>query len=285
MKNTLEDYLLTVKQQVERAKSGTYASFLLNPSPAQLRNFCLLLLDNKLNKSDEAIFRIFFQAPEDVVLRKSIENFDVEKFKAVGNFLKGISQTTNIASLNLIAILTDCTPRPFNRFIKEEKSTVTEPLGLPSVPIKNLIVNTITSPTTVLIAIKQKTVLFSQIVKIVLLSIMLLSTAYGVKEAVYPNKQCMQWQTDHYEAVECDVSKKNRGFNTVIPFDAITLKIKRIEVNKKTPFFHNDTPLVWYLKRNGKPEFFSNGPGYYPETNKPLKPITQYMIDKYVKND
>ena len=45
-------------------------------------------------------------------------------------------------------------------------------------------------------------------------------------------------------------------------------------------FFKNEKPLVWYSKVNGEVELYDR-PGFHPITDKPLKPITNYMIHKY----
>ena len=59
------------------------------------------------------------------------------------------------------------------------------------------------------------------------------------------------------------------------------MRLKRIEVTKATSFFVAGKAVVWYSKVNGKPEFFTTH-GFHPVTGKPLKPITYYMIHKYV---
>ena len=85
MVKTYDDFLIAVKQQYDEAKNGKYSSFLLHPSPAQLRNLCLLLLENNLSKSDEEIFSVFFQVTEGKDLKRSIENFDIENVVARGS--------------------------------------------------------------------------------------------------------------------------------------------------------------------------------------------------------
>lgn len=93
----------------------------------------------------------------------------------------------------------------------------------------------------------------------------------------------MQWQNDHYEAVVCE--SKAEGFldlYTTLPRNKELLHFRKIQVCDTTLFFRNNRPIVWYSKNKKKLEFF-NGPGFNPENGKPLKPITHYMIDKYVK--
>ncbi len=281
MKTTFESFATEVKQQYEVAKNGRYSGFLLNPSPAQLRNLCLLLLENNLSKIDEAIFRVFFQVPEGAVLKKAVENFDVEKFRAVGNFLKGRSEKTNAVSLNLISVLVDFQPRPFNKYLKgdvysndevvsneKENFRVIEPLIYGLTESKENKVG--------------KSISLRKLSRIGVVAILFAALGYILNHAFFPEKQCMQWQKDHYEKVDCSlVSQGIAPTNEIVPIDEREINLKKIEVNKETLFFKSGKPLVWYSKIKGKLYYF-NSYGINPETGKPLKPITNYMINKYV---
>lgn len=283
MNTTFEGFVTAVKQQYEVSKNGIYSAFLLNPSPAQLRNFCLLLLENNLNKSDEEIFRVFFQVPDGAVLRRCIENFDIEKFKAIGNFLKGKSGRPNAVSLNLISILVDYQPRPFNKYLKTNSNTITEiETGRNNdfQGIRTFVVGLTESSPKEDNSIKSiPSRLMSRVGVLVLL---IFGSIYIINHAFFPKKECMQWQNDHYETVDCNtVNQGIAAINEVVPIDEREINLQKIEVNKQTPFFKNGKPLVWYSKIKGKLYYF-NSYGINPETGKPLKPITDYMIKKYV---
>jgi hypothetical protein len=58
------------------------------------------------------------------------------------------------------------------------------------------------------------------------------------------------------------------------------MKLKKLDPEEKLIFFKNERPLVWYYKHDGVFELF-NCAGFYPDTGKPLKPITEYIIKKY----
>jgi hypothetical protein len=68
----------------------------------------------------------------------------------------------------------------------------------------------------------------------------------------------------------------------IIPFDEKTKSLQRVMVSDTTTFFVDGKAVIWYCKVEGVPEYF-NGPGFHPITGKALKPITKYMINKYVK--
>ncbi len=49
-------------------------------------------------------------------------------------------------------------------------------------------------------------------------------------------------------------------------------------------FKEDDSVRIWYGKnREGELEYFSSQ-GLHPQTGKTLKPITRYMIEKYICN-
>jgi hypothetical protein len=60
------------------------------------------------------------------------------------------------------------------------------------------------------------------------------------------------------------------------------LDFKKISVCDTTTFFKYNQPMVWYIKQNGKCEYF-NAPGLHPISGKPLRPISKYIIAKYIK--
>ena len=106
---------------------------------------------------------------------------------------------------------------------------------------------------------------------------------YTVKNMIFPERECMKWEGDHYEAVDCKNEKLGTGNLTSVVFlNEDLLTFKKIEVNTNTIFFKKGKPIVWYGKSfGGKYEYF-NQPGLHPETEKTLKPISEYIIKKYI---
>lgn len=93
----------------------------------------------------------------------------------------------------------------------------------------------------------------------------------------------MIWNDDHYEEVDFNKIESTGGTLKL-------LKAERIENFKKInnpdcnyQFFNEDGSVnVWYGKnKNGELEIFTDI-GLHPETGKSLKPITDYMIRKYL---
>ncbi|MGY3053072.1 hypothetical protein ACVWYG_001269 [Pedobacter sp. UYEF25] len=89
------------------------------------------------------------------------------------------------------------------------------------------------------------------------------------------HKECMYWTGDHYEAITC--YKKIYG-KEIIALD--TLMLFHFKKNPDTLTTYS-LGKVWYLKKNGKLEFFSAFGHHTIFTDKELKPISAYIINNY----
>lgn len=281
-KITFEEYKNAIRVKYEVSKIEEVSGILLNPTPAQLRNLCLMKLDNSLAKTDERVFRMFFNVKEEEGLRKEIENFDIGKFKPIISFLKGDKDSDNVTRIELAAILVDFNPRPYNMYLLNGKIIGRSNLGVTSlVEEKKADVDCFSEEKwvkTVVVTenddgVKKKTV----IILTVLLS--LFFTGYTVMNMIFPEKECMKWERDHYEAVDCKNEKLGIGnISSVVVLNVDLFSLKKIEVSTNTIFFKKGKPIVWYGKSfEGNYEYF-NQPGLHPETDKTLKPISEYII-------
>jgi hypothetical protein len=283
-KNTVEEYKMKIKAKYSEAKTGSFSGFLLKPSSAELKTLCLLLFDKGLSKLDQEIFNRFFDIKEETNKRKQIEFFSVDKLKPIANFLKGSTENTRIVNLDLIAVLVDFKSRPYGKFIAEENSvkltadySINESSKKGNSKLKRVDDKvgdfTINSS---LIFTKKGLILIG-------LLFVLGFGFYGIRSFLFPNKDAMIWVKNHYEAVNYDKT----GSAEVIPLNQYVLdNFKKITVSENTTFFKNgdyDTPMVWYGKSSNKKEHeYFNQPGLHPETGKTLKPISRYIIKKYI---
>ncbi|OXB24903.1 hypothetical protein B0A80_03210 [Flavobacterium tructae] len=100
----------------------------------------------------------------------------------------------------------------------------------------------------------------------------------------FPDKECMQWSGDHYEMVDCDL--KIQGFAksaNIEIIDPTLVNLKKIKVCDTTTYFDkNGVAIIWYAKTAKGIEFF-DAHGRHPENNSPLRPVTHYILNKYVK--
>jgi hypothetical protein len=94
----------------------------------------------------------------------------------------------------------------------------------------------------------------------------------------------MEWQETRYVETSFDAEKLKTGVLKVYKEERIE-SFRELFPNCTTRFFNEDGSVqVWYGKdMDGEMDFFSSY-GLHPETNKTLRPITQYIIDKYVCN-
>ena len=100
----------------------------------------------------------------------------------------------------------------------------------------------------------------------------------GIIKPDHTNDGCMYWAGDHYEKVSCDTIIKDRP---TLSFDKSLENLRLIT--------QTDTISEWsigkvhYIKDSGVK--FYTGAGLYPEDpTRPLKKLTRYMFDKYLRN-
>ncbi|MES2545636.1 MAG: hypothetical protein V4548_12175 [Bacteroidota bacterium] len=299
-KNTLEDYKAGIKAKYEEEKLGDYSSFLLNPSRAKLRNLCITILSGDTNSDDLKSFQYFFGFEFKEENRKELKN-NTDKFRPLETFFKNETDLTDLTGLDLAAILVNYNPRPLRRFLKQTNITTAGKEQSSAYSIGDSIVDftqkkeqsyinealllqeNTTKPKVTQAQILRITNLANQIFNMLKVLIIVSILGYGVKEFFFQKKDCMQWQNDHYEVVDC--VNKIQSVAPMIeakPIIEEELKLKKIEVNMHTTFFHNDKAVIWYSKNKDKIEYFNNG-GFHPVNGKPLQPITVYMINKYIK--
>lgn len=92
----------------------------------------------------------------------------------------------------------------------------------------------------------------------------------------------MIWKIDHYEEVELDLNQYKLSDLKVYKQERID-NFKKIQPDCNYQFFNPDgTARIWYGKNSNKNYEFFTDLGLHPETSKTLKPITEYMIKKYI---
>jgi hypothetical protein len=274
--NTLEDYKIAVKAKYETEKRGAHSSVFINPSRAKLRSLCLEIFKSKKDQNDLNVFSSFFRFDFSPSCSGKLKE-QTDKFRPIGTFFKGETNLADVEAINLAAILVDFQPRPFLKFSKSDwnksSAKIEEFAGLGKknekiqIPTKPYFKNTFLEKTST------KTVLISFV------ALSFIFTCYFV----FQNKQCMQWSVDHYEVVDCELYKNDpEKLKSIKPLDNSLIDLKKIHVCDTTTFFKNGEAIIWYAKTQNGIDFF-NTHGRHPENDNALKPVTHYIIDKYLK--
>lgn len=307
---TFEDYKNAIKAKYEEEKNGEYSHNLNSPTAANLRNLCIKRFNANTKKEDLLMFESFFEFPFDKNKKNLFGDDELNKLESVKRFFLGKTENPAEDTIQLAAILVDLQPRPFNEYRKqlsvEEKKLIDELRDTAPPPKKEVsldvfgdkIIDNANSkndeleqiqspaemaPIPIATFVAAGEPIKSRIIRYSLVAAFSAGLAIMIYLAFF-QKQCMQWSGDHYEKVSCDLEVNGLGsFNVVEPFDKTVFDLKKIKVCDTTPFFNkNGDAIVWYGKTASGIDFF-NGHGRHPESNSPLKPVTRYILNKYVK--
>lgn len=289
------DYESLVLQDYRRKKkANTLSHGLIYPTPAGLRQACIKALNYWYDKKDDKTLLDFFEPKGDATIsEQTIRRFGRDKFKPLSNFLKKEGGATNHKNIELLAWLIDFEDRPYklgkvygpvNPGISEiekkqpqsndDQTTVVPPekpgiISQPAVSGKP--------------DFNFKTIaLIASIIILVCVVVLIYwwedNKSTGGKSI--GQEKCMYWAGDHYQQVLCNSQKL--GDTMVIAFDSVRLyNLKRIT----NPDTITQTAIgrVWYVKIDNKLEFYTSE-GYHPINPRlRLKPITEYIINKYLK--
>lgn len=281
---TFKDYIEGIKAKYEEEKTKKYSCYLAKPSPAQLKNLCDILKKKNTSRSDQEIISLFCNT----------EGFDNDRFKPIGNFFSGKTQSPSHEILDMMALLVDFEPRPLGKFLERnnkqpeedilretatsnpqdekepQKTAITQRL----VPLQN---NSLSQTPEAKFRLNKKITIIGSLTFCLIIFLF----AYTLLTS---HKECLEWKIDRYTEVNCDT--ETIGFvnlDTKIPYNESLLKLRKIIPTDTTTYFKNGKAIVWYCKdTDGSIDLF-NTPGYHPIYNKPLKPITLYIIKKYLQ--
>lgn len=118
MENNYSDYKKALKAKYEQEKTGVNTSFLLQLTPARLRDLTLYVFRETTNPDDLKTFQLFMGFPFDPSGVQKINN-KIDAFRPLISFLKDRSDLANPGSVEMLAVLLDFTPRPFHKFRKK----------------------------------------------------------------------------------------------------------------------------------------------------------------------
>ncbi|MBW1655244.1 hypothetical protein [Flavobacterium quisquiliarum] len=320
---TFEDYKNAIKAKYEVEIDGEYSTNLSSPTPANLKKLCIKRFQSNNNKDDLNAFESFFDFPFDKDKKNLFGDDEMNKLQAVKRFLLGKTEKPAEDTIQLAAILVDLQPRPFNKFrkqIDEEDMSMYNELTNRNVPNQIVSSGDLVDEVKIENSTDSKETFDAQEPEPILSeesetiqdeepkpTAMTISPSFPIDDNPKPNKwkyfaiiavlfglglityfnlskkECIQWSGNHYEEVSCDLKIQGIGtFNSPEPYDERIINLRRIKVSDTTTFFRNEKAIIWYAKVGDSIQFF-NTHGMHPETGRALKPITSYIINKYVR--
>lgn len=311
---TFEDYRKAIKAKYEKEIEGDYSNNLSSPTAANLRNLCIKRFTLNTNKEDLLTFESFFDFPFDRDKKNLFGEDELNKLEAVKRFFLGKTEKPSEDTIQLAAILVDLKPRPFNKFRKQideedlelinelrvsdnsgkdvssdilsDKVEIESPNDSKkdfvleeSEPLDNQKTESTPMPISTF-STKDKESILKKI-RYLAITFVLIGLGLIIYFAL-SQKECMQWSNDHFEMVDCDLNTE--GFvmsGKVEPYDESKFGLKKIKVCDTTTCFINGDAIVWYAKTSSDKADFFNTHGRHPENDKPLRPVTNYIINKY----
>ncbi|MBS7254546.1 hypothetical protein [Flavobacterium branchiicola] len=316
---TFEDYKNAIKAKYEEEKNGDYSNNLNSPTSANLRNLCVKRFDANNSKDDLIAFQSFFDFPFDKDKKNLFGDDELNKLEAVKRFFLGRTDKPAEDTIQLAAILVDLQPRPFKEFKKQHDAEDVKMLNKlrNNLPEKEVLANEaieekkpesimdsfasfpdeepelvepekiVLKPTTIqsLVDIGEKPKppkppsTKSRYFAIAGGLFLLCLLVYYVST----QNQCMQWTGDHYEKVDCDLKIEGIGTAAHIEIlDKSLVNLQKVNACDTTTYFDkNGTAIIWYAKTANGIDFF-NSHGRHPESGNSLKPVTEYILGKYV---
>jgi hypothetical protein len=293
--NNFTRYKEALKARYEGIKNETHSNFLLHPTWAGLRNLCIQIYRDNDDKNDKKTFELFFEFKLEVNTKQKIID-QTNKFRPLVTFLRNETELSDIIGADLIAVLLDYEFRPYNRFInlKEEEIATSKAIEYPeeeeantntleeedvemdrlkdsAIPFKPE--NELTSNEKLPVIKEGEITKWDEILRALLLVCIIAVLGFLSYSTFFPDKQCLQWQDDHFEIISCDNLKVGEG--GIEPYSEGRARLRKIIPNKETKPFINAKPNLWYGRgTNGKTEYF-NAPGPHPLTNIELHAITR----------
>lgn len=298
---------------------------LADPTPARIRSECVRLCKKGLQKKDEKVIRDFCEEWDNArTCLQIINRCGVDKFKPLSNFLKGGAGSTGYKNIELLAWLIDFPDRPYDYTKKYVSPTESEPIIKEPEPSQLAIVEALPvleDPPTIATEVKNtdredqkgaersdsgtdkksdiestEDVIHdvqshigtgrkkSRFRKAAIVGVLLAVTGtsgYLLRNSPPSDGGCMYWAKDHFQPIPCNQPIPN---TLVIALD--TARVKHFKkITRPDTITNRAKGGVWYSKIDNEIEFFTTG-GEHPVINsRHLKPITDYIIDKYIHPD
>ncbi|OCX54264.1 hypothetical protein BEL04_08380 [Mucilaginibacter sp. PPCGB 2223] len=282
-----------LKAYQEKRDSGNLSPNLIEPKSGTLKAECVTAFD-WYQSTDEATLQLFYgKKDNEKAYKQAVKNGVAETtFKALNNFLNDRTEAPVDRTIELLAFLIDFRPRPY-RYGWKPNETQGETGGKtppPPPPVNEDDDDTGETIKENLLARWMRFVNRKNIAITALVIATLTGGLYALKNSagkppikktdslslsVIPTRH-MYWNNDHYDTIPG--STPNSA--PVLTLDTFRLAHFR-QITDTSQINAQSIGHVWYFKTAKGLACFTAGGAYPLDTNRRLKPITLYMIDKY----
>lgn len=297
---------LVIEEYQRKLAQNALSQRLVHPSPANLREECIAICKERYNENDEPLLRLCFERQEGrAAYIKAIEMHDINKFKPLINLLKGRIKRPDEKTVMLLAWLIDFADRPYDRnkiygakptqgkvnrnTAETSQHTGTdEPYAQPDNPAAEPPVHGTNSGRPPYVqfgtpgrSFKKLRIATSAIILFTSISLggYWLGNRNGLQFASIGKDSCMYWAGDHYQQIPC--GQEMEGVQ-VIPLNAEKLAHFKKITNTDT-ITSKSKGWVWYSKIDNVVEFFTSEGNHPIQRERRLRPVTDYIIYKYVR--
>lgn len=296
------------------------SSQLIHPTTANIKGECVRLCKGEIQKKDEKVIRDFCQELENGrTCLHVINNCDVDKFRPLLKILKKGSGRTNPKNIELLAWLIDFPLRPFvlgkvyppiTEIIAGEQkprpvtdmavsiectSSLEEGIKEENRNPENHIEGDITETAIDLrpgsegskavetdhklqMEFTRKKGRLRNVAMVgVLLTITGTAGLWWRNATPQVNGGCMYWAKDHFQPIPCSQSIPNA---LIVALDTVRVKNFR-KITRPDTITNRAKGNVWYSKINNEIEFFTADGGHPVVIGRRLKPVSDYIINKY----
>ncbi len=285
------DYQRLVIQDFEKKRAANNLSLrLVHPTASGLKKECIDVCLSRFDKKDENTLRVFFGEWADAkTYAKAISRCDTSKFKPLQNLINRRTHNPDKKNIELLAWLINFKQRPWELGKEYEEEDFG---GVEEDPVVAEVAETIgnkednagtdhksSAPDIRKGARKWKLTIPILIAAFISIPGYMLWKKDSWGKGISDHQSCMYWNEYQYEQISC--SKKPTNGALVIALDSTLLRNFKKIMTPDT-ITYNAIGRVWYIKKNGKLEYYTSN-GRHPENpNLVLRPISQYMIKKYI---
>lgn len=301
----------------QKKASGALSHELIHATPGNLKDEWLALFEKDFN---EKLLRSFLGQKDDLTAyRMAIKKFGRDKCKPLSKFLNERSIDTEEKNIELLAWLIGFEPRPYMTWLQGRKTGNTSQPKVEDVQEKKLADGQeieaapfkearqdkretdkepikAVEPDQEPINPGENTSVKKQIkpkVKYALILLLILVLGGGATYLLWPKsitqaakpiaaipgqEKCMYWAGESYQVISCS---QKLGDTVILALDSTRLAHFK-KIMQPDTLTGRSVGKVWYVKLNGGIEFYT-GSGFHPVyPEKRLRPLTDYMLNKYV---